>query len=399
MPPRRRVPTRRRPPPPRACNPAAVKSAVRLPPRPPAADLARPRRRRPAERRGVASGPSGSRRSTGRRPRSTIEPPQYDPVLSTLVSHEVGRRDPDATEKYLPNRVAQLKSKALAERGRQRPGLPPGGASARRRRRRGARSTTSTTKIDLNTNCVTVTLEGTDPARTAKQLSTLLEIFDQDDRGRDRQRERRHRDLREREPRRTSQSELEELDDKILDDAPDDRRRSGRAARTSSRRSTRSLGAMLMHKQIAARRAPAAGVDRRSSSRRTPRAARGSRRARARSPSSTESRRAARPCSSRELKRHDPQLRERPVGQAHCRRSSSDVLDADRASSRQRPAEARGSTRPRSIVAIDARGDPLDRGSRRRSLLGKLRESMPEHQTVPRRCRTSASRSRSRSAR
>src|SRR5437879_2568172 len=30
-----------------------------------------------------------------------IEPPQYDPVLSTLVTREVGRSDPAANEHYL----------------------------------------------------------------------------------------------------------------------------------------------------------------------------------------------------------------------------------------------------------------------------------------------------------
>ena len=45
-----------------------------------------------------------------------IEPPQHDPVLAALLSKDVGRRDPEATEKYLPNRVAHLKSKMLAEK-------------------------------------------------------------------------------------------------------------------------------------------------------------------------------------------------------------------------------------------------------------------------------------------
>ncbi|MCA1684805.1 MAG: hypothetical protein LC745_02230, partial [Planctomycetia bacterium] len=45
-----------------------------------------------------------------------IKPPQYDPMLAMLVSNEGGRRDPDSTNNYLPNRVALLKSKGLAQR-------------------------------------------------------------------------------------------------------------------------------------------------------------------------------------------------------------------------------------------------------------------------------------------
>ena len=105
-----------------------------------------------------------------------IEPPQYDPVLSTLVSHEVGRHDPELTEKFLPNRVAFLKSKSLAELVVNDPAflqgaLPPDVDAAEELVNNLA------TKIQLGSNWVTVTLDGNDPARTAKQLQTLLEIF------------------------------------------------------------------------------------------------------------------------------------------------------------------------------------------------------------------------------
>jgi polysaccharide biosynthesis transport protein len=104
-----------------------------------------------------------------------IEPPQYDPVLSTLVSHEVGRHDPEATEKYLPNRVAYLKSKALAEEVVNDPAFLQGGPPEPDAAEEFVNNLT--TKINLNSNWVTVTLDGNDPARAAKQLSTLLEIF------------------------------------------------------------------------------------------------------------------------------------------------------------------------------------------------------------------------------
>ncbi len=58
----------------------------------------------------------------------TIVPPDYDPMLAALVSREVGRSDPNASEKYLPNRVAQLKSKSLIERVLNDPSFLQGAA-------------------------------------------------------------------------------------------------------------------------------------------------------------------------------------------------------------------------------------------------------------------------------
>ncbi len=55
-----------------------------------------------------------------------INPPDYDPALATLVSHDIGRRDPGSQERYVPNRAAQLKSRRLHETRRQRtPSLQP----------------------------------------------------------------------------------------------------------------------------------------------------------------------------------------------------------------------------------------------------------------------------------
>ena len=46
----------------------------------------------------------------------TIEPPQFDPVLSALVSHDLGRHDPHVQETYIPNLIALLRSRMLAEK-------------------------------------------------------------------------------------------------------------------------------------------------------------------------------------------------------------------------------------------------------------------------------------------
>src|SRR5262249_12669032 len=44
-----------------------------------------------------------------------INPPEYDPVLATLVSHGTGRRGTASQDRYVPNRAAQLRSRWLAE--------------------------------------------------------------------------------------------------------------------------------------------------------------------------------------------------------------------------------------------------------------------------------------------
>ena len=65
-----------------------------------------------------------------------IKPPQYDPMLAMLVSSEGGRRDADSAVNYLPNRVALLKSKGLAQQVVNDPAFLQAAALARRRRRR-----------------------------------------------------------------------------------------------------------------------------------------------------------------------------------------------------------------------------------------------------------------------
>ncbi len=45
-----------------------------------------------------------------------INPPDFDPVLSTMFSHPIGHRDAGSQERYVPNRAAQLKSVRLHEK-------------------------------------------------------------------------------------------------------------------------------------------------------------------------------------------------------------------------------------------------------------------------------------------
>ena len=103
-----------------------------------------------------------------------IEAPQFDPVLTTLLSTTVGHHDPEATAKYAPNRLTMLTSKEYAEEVVNDPSVaPPGGAPL------DAADTLIAnikTRPVYGTDHYTVTLEGTDPARIARQLSLLLEL-------------------------------------------------------------------------------------------------------------------------------------------------------------------------------------------------------------------------------
>ncbi len=107
-----------------------------------------------------------------------IKPPQYDPMLETMLSQQSGggRRQTEINDKYLPNRVAQLKSKGLAERVVNDPAFLQAGAVSEGDAADELIENLQT-KIVIGTNYVNVYLEGQDPARTARQLSTLLELF------------------------------------------------------------------------------------------------------------------------------------------------------------------------------------------------------------------------------
>ena len=105
----------------------------------------------------------------------TIDPPQYDPALSSLVSHEVGARDPDFVARYVPNKVALLRSKSLAEAVLLDPAVAQTGAPGEEAVVELV-SNLQTRQVP-NSNRFQVSLEGTDPTRTKKLLETLLEKF------------------------------------------------------------------------------------------------------------------------------------------------------------------------------------------------------------------------------
>ncbi|HWE39238.1 MAG TPA: polysaccharide biosynthesis tyrosine autokinase [Isosphaeraceae bacterium] len=107
-----------------------------------------------------------------------IDPPEFDPILPTLLPNgDVGRRDPSAIERYVPNHLNWLKGRRLAERVVSGPLF----------RREGAGGDPSqevlanlTTRNLPQTSVFDVYLEGTDPARTAGLLNEMVRTFADD---------------------------------------------------------------------------------------------------------------------------------------------------------------------------------------------------------------------------
>ena len=104
-----------------------------------------------------------------------VEPPRYDEVLSALVSPDVGRQTPEPIDEYIPDRIARLKSKTLIEQVVNSPEIvqpaSPGDDPAQELLDNLQARQLPKSKF------VSVTLEGTDPSRTAKLLETLLKMF------------------------------------------------------------------------------------------------------------------------------------------------------------------------------------------------------------------------------
>ncbi len=110
----------------------------------------------------------------------TIEPPRYDQGLGRIMKAEsLVQSSTDEIEKYVPDKIAFLHSKALAEKVVRDPGLASGqpvgpvdDAAAELAKNLYSRNRTGT-------HYYTISLEGRDPARVAKTLHLLLELFRQ----------------------------------------------------------------------------------------------------------------------------------------------------------------------------------------------------------------------------
>jgi capsular exopolysaccharide synthesis family protein len=104
-----------------------------------------------------------------------INPPRIDPELSALVTHDPGRRDPTITANYVPNHEAWLRSKWLAQKVVDDQSI----ASEVAQYADPAFELFKTLTVQRvkGTDSYTVTLEGSDPARTRKLLDMLLVQF------------------------------------------------------------------------------------------------------------------------------------------------------------------------------------------------------------------------------
>jgi capsular exopolysaccharide synthesis family protein len=107
-----------------------------------------------------------------------IEPPTFDERVATIVPHAgVGQTSREATEKYVPNQISDLRSRWLAEEVVAIPDLniPPEAAEGVVNELVNGLST----RRHPDSNNFDVYLEGTDPARVTALLNALLERFAQ----------------------------------------------------------------------------------------------------------------------------------------------------------------------------------------------------------------------------
>jgi polysaccharide biosynthesis transport protein len=105
-----------------------------------------------------------------------IEASDFDPVLSTLVSHEITRRDAASQERSIPNRAGLLKSQRLLENVVRRNDIKADVSQFEDPVAELFRSLTFL-PIQRNSNTYLVTLEGRDPFRTKRLVEVLLDEF------------------------------------------------------------------------------------------------------------------------------------------------------------------------------------------------------------------------------
>ncbi len=97
-------------------------------------------------------------------------------MLSTLVSHEISRRDAGYQERSIPNRAGLLRSQRLLEKVVRRDDIE---ADLSQFEDPVTELFTSLTflPIQRNSNTFIVTLEGRDPFRTKRLMEVLLDEF------------------------------------------------------------------------------------------------------------------------------------------------------------------------------------------------------------------------------
>lgn len=110
----------------------------------------------------------------------TIEPPRFDHHLRGIIKADtLIRSSSEDDEKYVPDKLALLRSKSLAERVVRDPSLTGGQPAAPDGDAAADLVKNLYTRNQTGTHYYTVWLEGRDPSRVAKSLQLLLEKFRQ----------------------------------------------------------------------------------------------------------------------------------------------------------------------------------------------------------------------------
>jgi capsular exopolysaccharide synthesis family protein len=104
-----------------------------------------------------------------------INPPEPDPALGALMTHDLGKRDGSSTAQFVPNREARLRGRALQELVLSDPALLPEASQYLDPAFELFKSLTVTQV--KKTNTFIVSLEANDPGRAKKLLDALLEKF------------------------------------------------------------------------------------------------------------------------------------------------------------------------------------------------------------------------------
>jgi len=105
-----------------------------------------------------------------------IDPPKNDQILASILPHDIGGRDGESQElKYVKNQIAYLTTKEMAEQVLNEPDVEPpasvGGDPAF------ALAKSIVIRPVQGSNWYAISMEGPDPARTAKLLWTTLDVF------------------------------------------------------------------------------------------------------------------------------------------------------------------------------------------------------------------------------
>ncbi|MGO9597472.1 MAG: GumC family protein [Isosphaeraceae bacterium] len=106
----------------------------------------------------------------------TIEPPEYNSALSTLVARDLGQHNAASQEKYVPNHIVLLQSKTLAQKVVDSPAIASELTAYEDPAQELILSGLQVRRVSTSSTYI-VTLDAKDPALAKKLLETLLAEF------------------------------------------------------------------------------------------------------------------------------------------------------------------------------------------------------------------------------